>query len=81
MIASVWGMLVAFAAKLGLGSGIGAIKLLAHWPAPKVSNRYGGMLFDAVQDIFNRVRVGERLAESWELVFIPRPKHPPESET
>lgn len=56
---------------LGLGGGVGILKLVRHWPAPKVVNVWGGAVFDAFQDLTaNNDRVGERIGPDGKSVFL-----------
>lgn len=43
------------------GSGVGIIKLMKHWPAPKKKNAKMGAIFDTIQDVLsNNERIGQR---------------------
>ena len=56
---------------LGLGGGVGILKLIRHWPAPTVGNVWGGAVFDAFQDLTaNNDRVGERVGADGKSVFL-----------
>lgn len=51
-----------FFAGIGLtGGGVGFIKLMKHWPAPKKRNAKLGAIFDTLQDVIsNNERIGQR---------------------
>ncbi len=51
-----------FFAGIGLtGGGVGFVKLMKHWPAPKKRNPKLGAIFDTIQDILsNNERIGQR---------------------
>jgi hypothetical protein len=66
---------------MGLGGGVGVIKLLAHIPAPRLGSMVWGTFFDLMADIVSNGRVGERRKADGEIVYIikpPRPKATPE---
>ncbi len=45
---------------LGIGGGVGLVKLLNHWPAPRAENIYTCAVFDTAQDLATNKRIGER---------------------
>lgn len=43
------------------GGGVGFIKLMKHWPAPKKQNKKLGAIFDTIQDVIsNNERINQR---------------------
>lgn len=68
---------------LGLGGGVGALKYVRHIPAPLLSRtkwgRFVGSLFDWAQDMTsNNDRVGERINDQGETIFLEPVKKPKE---
>lgn len=71
---STWG--AAVCATFGIGSGVGFVKLLNHWPPPYEDNVYGGAVFDTLQDLATNKRIGERRARNG-ATLPPVPKMDP----
>lgn len=80
--ASVFNWANAIRVSMGLGGGVGVIKLLAHIPAPRLGgNWFIGSAFDVAADLLSNGRIGERRNKDGSVVYVikpPRPKVPPD---
>jgi hypothetical protein len=62
---------------LGLGGGVGLLKFIRRVPAPRLTNKWGGVVFDWAQDLVsNDDRIGLRVDADGKQVFVLEPRKP-----